>query len=113
MPAQVDMATRTPKAWGSRTTITAAQLAAQSNNEAIQFNIIYIPFRRKLLRMAPWACAFISANLNFITSVPITPVNTSVATQLWAKDQPPPSYAYVYQYLIDCLRMCWLTSQTL
>src|SRR6266436_4492632 len=112
MTAQVDMANRALQTWGSRTTITAAQLVAQSNNEAIQFNIIYVPFRRRLLRMAPWACAFNSANLNFITSVPGTPENTSPATQLWAKGQPAPPWAYEYQYPVDCLRMCWLTPQT-
>src|SRR5258705_2281558 len=112
MTAQVDMANRALQTWGSRTTVTAAELAAQSTNEAIQFNIIYIPFRRRLLRMAPWACAFNSANLNFITSVPGTPENTSAATQLWAKGQPAPPWAYEYQYPIDCLRMCWLTPQT-
>jgi len=112
MTAQVDMANRALQTWGSRTNVTAAQLGANSSNEAIQFNIIYVPFRRRLLRMAPWACAFNSANLNFITSVPGTPENTSPATQLWAKGQPAPPWAYEYQYPIDCLRMCWLTPQT-
>src|SRR5882757_9218762 len=112
MTAQVDMANRALQTWGSRTTITAAQLAALSNNEAIQFNIIYIPFRRRLLRMAPWNCAFQTATLNFITSVPGTPENTSPATQLWAKGQPAPPWAYEYQYPIDCIRACWLTPQT-
>src|SRR5258708_3822213 len=112
MTAQVDMVNRALPTGGPRTTITAAQLAALSNTEAIQFNIIYVPFRRRLLRMAPWACAFNSANLNFITSVPGTPENTSPATQLWAKGQPAPPWAYEYQYPVDCLRMCWLTPQT-
>src|SRR6266704_830955 len=112
MTAQVDMANRALQTWGSRTNVTAAELAAQSTNEAIQFNIIYVPFRRRLLRMAPWACAFNSANLNFITSVPGTPENTSPAPQLWVKGQPAPPWAYEYQYPIDCLRMCWLTPQT-
>jgi len=112
MTAQVDMANRALQTWGSRTTITAAQLVASSNNEAIQFNIIYVPFRRRLLRMAPWACAFNTADLNFITSVPGTPENTSAATQLWQKGQPAPPWAYEYQYPVDCLRMCWVTPQT-
>src|SRR6266852_6089123 len=112
MTAQVDMANRALQTWGSRTTITAAQLVASSNNEAIQFNIIYVPFRRRLLRMAPWACAFNTANPTFITSVPGTPDNTTPATQLWAKGQPAPPWAYEYQYPINCLRMCWLTPQT-
>src|SRR5216684_2823256 len=112
MTAQVDMVNRSLQTFGSRTNVTAAQLVANSSNEAIQFNIIYVPFRRRLLRMAPWACAFNSANLNSITSVPGTPENTSPATQLWAKGQPAPPWAYEYQYPIDCLRMCWLTPQT-
>src|SRR5229473_8273531 len=112
MTAQVDMVNRSLQTFGSRTNVTAAQLVANSSNEAIQFNIIYVPFRRRLLRMAPWACAFNSANLNFITSVPGTPENTSPALQLWQKGQPAPPWAYEYQYPIDCLRMCWLTPQT-
>jgi len=97
---------------GSRTTITAAQLAANSNNEAIQYlNIIYVPFRRRLLRMAPWACAFNSANLNFITSVPGTPENTSLPRNSGPRANRP-AWADEYQYRIDCLRMCWLTPQT-
>ena len=112
MTAQVDMANRALQTWGSRTNVTAAQLAANSSNEAIQFNTIYVPFRRRLLRMAPWACAFNTANLTYITSVPGTPENTSAAPQLWAKGQPAPPWAYEYQYPVDCLRMCWLTPQT-
>jgi len=112
MTAQVDMVNRALQTWGSRTTVTVAELANQSSNEAIQFNIIYVPFRRRLLRMAPWACAFNTANLTYITSVPGTPENTSAAPQLWAKGQPAPPWAYEYQYPIDCLRMCWLTPQT-
>lgn len=112
MTAQVDMVNRALQTWGSRTTVTAAELLANGSNEAIQFNIIYVPFRRRLLRMAPWACAFNTDNLDYITSVPGTPENTSAATQLWAKGQPAPPWAYEYQYPVDCLRMCWLTPQT-
>src|SRR5258708_13442211 len=103
MTAQVDMANRALQTWGSRTTVTTAELAAQSTNAAIQFNIIYIPFRRRLLRMAPCACAFNSANLNFITSVPGPPENTSPATQLWPKGQPPPPSPYEHQHPTDSL----------
>src|SRR6266581_5980398 len=112
MTAQVDMCNRALQTWGSRTTVTAAELTAQSTNEAIQFNIIYVPFRRRLLRLAPWNCAFNTANLTYITSVPATPENTSAAPQLWGKGQPAPPWAYEYQFPVDCLRMCWLTPQT-
>src|SRR5712664_1687538 len=112
MTAQVDMANRALQTWGSRTNVTAAQLVANSSNEAIQFNIIYTPFRRRLLRMAPWNCSFNTATLNYITSVPGTPENTSPGTQLWVKGQPAPPWAYELQYPNDCIRMCWLTPQT-
>lgn len=112
MTAQVDMVNRALQTFGSRTTVTAAELLANSSNEAIQANLIYVPFRRRLLRLAPWGCAFQTFNLNFISSVPGTPENTSAATQLWAKGQPAPPWAYEYQYPVDCIRMCWLTPQT-
>lgn len=112
MTSQVDMVNRALQTWGSRSTVTANDLATNGSNEAIQANIAYVPFRRRLLRLAPWACAFQTANLAYITSVPGTPENTSAATQLWAKGQPAPPWAYEYQYPVDCLRMCWLTPQT-
>lgn len=99
-------------ALGTRTTVTAAELAAASSNEAIQANLIYDPYRNQLLRMAPWNCAFNTANLTYITSVQGTPENTSPATPLWARGLPAPPWAYEYQYPVDCLRACWVTPQT-
>src|SRR5260370_11432974 len=112
MTTQTDMVNRALQTCGSRTPVTATELANNSSNEAIQANLIYVPFRRRLLRLAPWSCAFQTATLTYITSVPGTPENTSPATQLWAKGQPAPPWAYEYQYPTDCLRMCWLTPQT-
>jgi hypothetical protein len=112
MTTQVDIVNRALQSFGSRTTVTTAELTNNSTNEAIQANLIYIPFRRRLLRLAPWSCAFQTATLNFITSVPGTPENTSPATQLWAKGQPAPPWAYEYQYPVECIRACWLTPQT-
>ena len=113
MADQATMVNRALQSFGSRTTVTAAQLAANSgSNEAIQANIISVPFRRRLLRMAPWACAFNAANLTSITSVPGTPENVSAPSTLWGKGQPAPPWAYEYQYPADCLRMCWVTPQT-
>lgn len=96
---------------GTRTTVTAAELAANGSNEAIQANIAYDPVRRALLRMAPWNCAFNTANLNFITSAPGTPENSSPGTNLWQKGQPAPPWAYEYQYPVDCLFAAWVTPQ--
>lgn len=97
---------------GTRTTVTAAELVAESSNEAIQTNLAYVPLRNQLLRMAPWNCAFNTQSLVYITSVPGTPENTSTATDLWAKGQPAPPWAYEYQYPVDCLLACWITPQT-
>lgn len=93
---------------GTRTTITAANLANNDKNEAIQANLILTKLRDQTLRMAPWNCALNTANLTYITSTPGTPENTSTATTLWQKGQPPPPWAYEYQYPVDCLRPCWL-----
>jgi hypothetical protein len=96
------------QAFGNRTIITAAQLAAGSNNEAKQSNLVFSNVRNTLLRMAPWDCGLKTANLTYITSLPGTPENTSAATNLWQPGQPRPPFAYEYQYPVDCLRACWI-----
>jgi hypothetical protein len=109
MPAQVDMVNEALQKLGTRTTVTAAQLAANTgSNEAIQANIIYDRTRKRLLRMAPWNCAFNTANLTLITAVPGTPENTSAATNLWQKGQPAPPWSYEYQRPRDCLFAAWV-----
>lgn len=100
------------QSFGSRTTITAAQLLAGSNNEAKQANLTFENTRDSLLRLAPWDCAMKTANLTYITSVPGTPENTSAATNLWQRGQPRPPWAYEYQYPTDCLRACWIIPAT-
>lgn len=112
MTTQTDMVNRALQTFGSRTTVTAAQLASNGSNEAIQANIIYDSFRRRLLRMAPWNCAFNTVALTYITSVPGTPENTSPGTPLWVKGQPAPPWAYEYQYPVDCIRACYVIPQT-
>lgn len=98
--------------FGSRTVITAAQLAAGSNNEAKQANLVFANCRDSLLRMAPWDCGMKTANLVYITSTPGTPENTSPATTLWQPGQPRPPWAYEYQYPVDCLKACWMIPAT-
>lgn len=112
MTSIVDIANRSFQAFGSRTNITAAELAANTTNEAIQFNLVYENVRDDLSRMAPWNCCFNYANLVYITSVPGTPENTSAPATLWAKGIPAPPWAYEYQYPIDCLRACYIIPAT-
>lgn len=112
MTEQVDIVNLALQSFGSRTTITAAQLAANSNNESKQANLTYANTRDSLLRMAPWNCGQKTANLVYITSVPGTPENTSPATNLWTPGQPRPPFAYEYQYPVDCLRPCWMIPST-
>lgn len=108
---KVDIINLALQAMGSRTTVTDAELVANSSNEAIQANLLYEKTRDSLLRMAPWDCAFNAATLTYITSLPGTPENTSPATTLWQKGQPMPPWAYEYEYPVDCLRMCWIIPQ--
>ena len=112
MTAVVDIANRMMQRIGTRTTMTAAQLTALSTNEALQFNLMYPELRDALLRMAPWNCAMKTANLTYITSQTGTPENTSPATTLWAPGQPPPPWAYEYQYPVDCLQPRWIIPAT-
>ena len=107
----VDVVNRALQILGTRTTVTATELANNSTNEAIQANIAYDNVRQSLLRMAPWDCAFNAANLTLITAVPGTPENTSPSTLLWQKGQPAPPWAYEYQYPVDCIRACWVVPQ--
>lgn len=112
MTTVVDIINRGLQAIGTRTTITAGELVAQSSNEAIQAALVYENIRDDLLRMAPWDCALNTKNLAYITSVPGTPENSSSATLLWEKGQPAPPWAYEYQYPNDCLRACWIIPAT-
>lgn len=97
---------------GTRTTVTDAELAGSTSNEAIQANLVLYEYRDQLLRMAPWDCGLKTGNLTYITSVPGTPENTSPQTSLWTPGQPAPPWAYEYQYPVDCLRACWVIPAT-
>ena len=108
MTSVTDVCNRSLQKIGTRTTVTDAEIAGNSSNEAIQFNLCYAEVRDKLLRMAPWDSGLKTANLVYISSVPGTPENTSAATNLWQPGIPAPPWAYEYQYPVDCLRMCWL-----
>lgn len=112
MTSITDVANRMLQRLGTRTTITDAELASNSSNESIQFNLMYTELRDDLLRMAPWNSAMKTANLVYITSSPGTPENTSPATTLWQPGQPPPPFSYEYQYPVDCLQARWIIPST-
>lgn len=111
MTTVVDIINRALQNIGTRTTVTAGELAANSSNEAIQANLIYENTRDDLIRMAPWDCVQAFFNLNYITSVPGTPENTSAGATQWAPGIPAPPWAYEYQYPVDCLRACYIVPQ--
>lgn len=112
MPTLVDIVNRALMVCGTRTLVTAAELAANTTNEALQANLVLTSIRRKLFRMAPWSCSLKTANLVYITSAPGTPENPTAQTTLWQPGQPPPPYAYEYQYPVDCVRACWIIPAT-
>jgi hypothetical protein len=112
MTSVTDVCNRCLQVLGTRTTVTDAELAAGSTNESIQFNLIYPETRDRLLRMAPWNSAMRTANMTYITSSPGTPENTTAPTTLWAPGQPPPPWAYEYQYPVDCLMPRWIIPST-
>lgn len=113
MTTVADIINRGLQPLGTRTNVTAAELLANTSNEAIQANLSVDTIRQDLLRMAPWNCGMTMAQLVYITSIPGTPENTSPATNQWERGQPAPPWAYEYQYPADCLRPCWIVPQTL
>lgn len=112
MTTLVDIVNRSLQVPGTRTTVTSAELAGNLSNEAIQANLVLSNIRRRLLRMAPWNCALKTTNLTYITSVPGTPENSSLSSNVWAPGQPSPPWAYEYQYPVDCVRACWIIPAT-
>lgn len=110
MTTPTDIANRALQVLGTRTTVTDAELANNSTNEAIQINLAYNPIRKALLRMAPWNCALKTANLVYITSLPGTPENTSSTAvgPTWSAGLPSPPWVYEYQYPVDCVYAAWI-----
>lgn len=98
---------------GTRTNVTAAELAANNTNEAIQANLAITQTRDELLRLAPWDCARAMTDLTYITSLPGTPENqVPPANQLqWTPGLPLPPWTYEYAYPPDCLRALWIVPQ--
>jgi hypothetical protein len=112
MTQVVDIINRALQQIGTRTTVTAGELAANSTNEAIQVNLVYENIRDDLLRMAPWNFATKTINMTYITSAQGTPENISPPTTLWMPGQPTPPWGYEYQYPADCLRALWVIPST-
>lgn len=111
MTANVDIVNRALQVIGSRTTVTAAELANSTTNEAIQANLILAHDRDSLLRMAPWNCGTNYASLVLVTALPGTPENQSAATSQWQKGQPAPPWLYEYQYPVDCMKPMFIVPQ--
>lgn len=112
MTTILDIANRGLQAMGTRTNMSLAEFNGQTSNEAIQTRMVIYDVRDEVLRMAPWNAATNTANLTYITSVPGTPENMSPVTPTWQKGQPPPPWAYEYQYPRDCLRPLYIIPQT-
>lgn len=112
MTTLTDIYNRALQIPGTRTTVTAAEIAAGNTNEVVQCNLVSDNIRKRLLRMAPWNMGLKTANLVYITSSPGTPENTSAPTTTWQPGQPAPPWAYEYQYPVDCLRACWIIPAT-
>ena len=104
---------------GTRTTVTLAELNANSTNEAIQFNLAYAQVRDELLRLAPWQCCKAMTDLQYVTSLigtpenqsqpteppfPQNPVNIAPTPNQWQPGLPLPNWTYEYEYPVDCLR---------
>src|SRR5580704_1186717 len=120
MTTNTDIVNQALQIIGTRTTVTATELAnaaagnnALSSNEAINANLIMFRLRDNLNRMAPWNCATKYAPLVYITAAPGQPENPNAAAPFWQPGIPPPGWAYEYQYPVDCLRVRKVIPQTI
>lgn len=111
MTSEVDIVNRALQCLGTRTTVTATELANETSNEAIQANLLRNQLRDETLRMAPWNCAQAYVSLDYITSTPGTPENLSIGTNLWEPGIPAPPWSYEYQYPVDCLKPMYVIPQ--
>lgn len=108
MASDTDIVNRALAAIGTRTTIASF---LEPSNEAKQANLLYIPLRDELLRLAPWNCCTTYNVLQFISAAPGTPENPSQSPSLWNKSLPAPPWAYEYAYPTDCLRDLFIIPQ--
>lgn len=111
MTTSVDILNRALQTIGTRTTVSAAELAAGSSNEAVQGQMLLAPLRDQLTRMAPWGHALTVAPLVYISSLPGTPENPGQWNGVWVPRLPNPPWMYMYQYPLDCLRALSILSQ--
>jgi hypothetical protein len=116
MTQEVDIANRAFQLFGTRTNITATELAnafaglpsgpytQPCSNEAINAALIMRKLRDELNRMAPWDFCQKWAVLTYITTTPGNPENANAGAPLWQPGTPAPPWNYEYQYPVDCLR---------
>ena len=116
MTQETDIVNRALQVMGSRTNVSATELAnafagqpsgpytQPCSNEAINAALIMRKLRDDLIRMAPWDFAQKFANLTYICSLPTTPENASASAPFWQPGIPAPPWVYEYQYPVDCLR---------
>lgn len=116
MTQEIDIVNRACQFLGTRTNVTATELAnafagqpsgpytQPCSNEAINAALIMRKLRDELNRMAPWDFAQKFANLVYICSLPTTPENASASAPFWQPGIPAPPWVYEYQYPVDCLR---------
>ena len=111
MTTPADIVNRALQTIGTRTTVSAAELAAGSSNEAVQASLVFTSTRDQLTRMAPWGHALTAAPLIYISSLPGTPENPGQWNGVWVPRLPNPPWTYMYEYPRDCLRALSIIDQ--
>lgn len=89
---------------GTRTTITSAELVANSTNEAIQANLCYGAIRDWCLGVINWNFARKTAKLTIAKQVGAPPVTP------WSTASPSPNWQYEYTLPADVLKIQYITN---
>lgn len=100
-----DITNRALQLIGTRTTVTTAELAASSSNEAIQSNLVYAAIRDWCLGTVNWNFARKTAQLTLAKTVP-----TPTVPDPWSNASPSPPWLYQYTLPTDCIIVRYFTN---
>lgn len=99
MPTELELCNRALSMVGTRSTVTALN---ETSNEALNWNILFIPLRDQVLRMANWNFARKTNNLSLVKAAPGTPESPATSFLQWSPAYPAPPWLYEYAVPEDC-----------
>lgn len=102
-----DISNRALQLIGARTTVSTAELAGNTSNEAIQLNLALTPIQNWCHGLANWNFARKTSALPAAAKGPPT-----VGPGAWSNSLPPPPWLYEFALPTDFIRALYITDNT-